>query len=121
MLDGNVFAIWNDGQYTGNVITITGITKANPAVVTTSGSEHGLVNGNRIIIHDVNGMTQINNRELYVNRVNGTSVQLYTNADRTAALNSSGFDTYYTPSGVLDQGDYANANSYALNSRYYRC
>ena len=110
---GNVFAIWDDGKYTGNVITITGITKASPAVVTTSGSEHGLVNGNRIIIHDVNGMTQINNRELYVNRVNATSVQLYTDAGRTAALNSSSFDTY-TSEGVLDQGDYANANSYAL-------
>ena len=110
---GNVFAIWDDGKYTGNVITITGITKASPAVVTTSGSEHGLVNGNRIIIHDVNGMTQINDRELYVNRVNATSVQLYTDAGRTSALNSSGFDTY-TSSGVLDQGDYANANSYAL-------
>ena len=110
---GNVFAIWDDGKYTGNVITITGITKANPAVVTTSGSEHGLVNGNRIIIHDVNGMTQINNRELYVNRVNATSVQLYTDAGRTSALNSSSFDTYVSE-GVLDQGDYANANSYAL-------
>jgi len=110
---GNVFAIWDDGKYTGNVITITGITKASPAVVTTSGSEHGLVNGNRIIIHDVNGMTQINDRELYVNRVNATSVQLYTDAGRTSALNSSGFGTY-TSSGVLDQGDYANANSYAL-------
>ena len=110
---GNVFAIWDDGKYTGNVITITGITKASPAVVTTSGSEHGLVNGNRIIIHDVNGMTQINNRELYVNRVNATSVQLYTNAARSAALNSSGFGTY-TSAGILDQGDYANANSYAL-------
>jgi len=110
---GNVFAIWDDGKYTGNVITITGITKASPAVVTTSGSEHGLVNGNRIIIHDVNGMTQINNRELYVNRVNATSVQLYTDAGRTAALNSASFDTYVSE-GVLDQGDYANANSYAL-------
>ena len=110
---GNVFAIWDDGRYTGNVITITGITKASPAVVTTDGSEHGLVNGNRIIIHDVNGMTQINNRELYVNRVNATSVQLYTDADRLSALNSSGFGVY-TSAGVLDQGDYANANSYAL-------
>ena len=110
---GNVFAIWDDGKYTGNVITITGITKASPAVVTTDGSEHGLVNGNRIIIHDVNGMTQINDRELYVNRVNATSVQLYTDAGRTAALNSASFDTYVSE-GVLDQGDYANANSYAL-------
>jgi len=110
---GNVFAIWDDGKYTGNVITITGITKASPAVVTTSGTEHGLVNGSRIIIHDVNGMTQINNRELYVNRVNATSVQLYTNAARSAALDSSGFGTYVSE-GVLDQGDYANSNSYAL-------
>ena len=112
-VDGNVFAIWNDGQYTGNVITITGITKASPAVVTTEGAEHGLVNGNRIIIHDVNGMTQINDRELYVNRVGATSVQLYTDAGRTSALDSSGFGTY-TSSGILDQGDYANSNSYAL-------
>ena len=110
---GNVFAIWDDGKYTGNVITITGITKASPAVVTTSGTEHGLINGSRIIIHDVNGMTQINNRELYVNRVNATSVQLYTDAGRSAALDSSGFGTYVSE-GVLDQGDYANANSYAL-------
>ena len=110
---GNVYAIWNDGQYVGNVISISAITKASPAVVTTSGSEHGLVNGNRIIIHDVEGMTEINDRELYVNRVNATSVQLYTNASRTAALNSGGFGTY-TSSGVLDQGDYANSNSYSL-------
>ena len=109
---GNVYVIWNDGQYVGNVIAISAITKASPAVVTTAGSEHGLVNGNRIIIHDINGMTQLNNRELYVNRVNATSVQLYTDTDRTSALDSSGFGTY-TSSGVLDQGDYANANSYA--------
>jgi len=109
---GNVYVIWNDGQYVGNVIAISAITKASPAVVTTAGSEHGLVNGNRIIIHDINGMTQLNNRELYVNRVNATSVQLYTDTGRTSALDSSGFGTY-TSSGVLDQGDYANANSYA--------
>ena len=109
---GNVYAIWNDGKYTGNVINISGVTKASPAVVTTSGSEHGLVNGNRVIIHDVKGMTQLNNRELYVNRVNATSVQLYTDAARTTALDSTGFGTY-TSSGVLDQGDYANSNSYA--------
>ena len=109
---GNVYAIWNDGKYTGNVINISGVTKASPAVVTTSGSEHGLVNGNRVIIHDVEGMTQLNNRELYVNRVNATSVQLYTDAGRTTALDSTGFGTY-TSSGVLDQGDYANSNSYA--------
>ena len=111
-ISGNVYAIWNDGKYVGNVTSISGVTKASPAVVTTSGSEHGLVNGDRVIIHDVRGMTQLNNRELFVNRVNATSVQLFTDAGRTTALDSTSFGTY-TSSGVLDQGDYANANSYA--------
>ena len=39
--------------------TITGITKASPAVVTTSDS-HGFVNGDEISIQSVNGMTEIN-------------------------------------------------------------
>ena len=110
--DGNVFAIWNDGQYTGNVISITGITKASPAVITTDGV-HGIANGDRVIIHDVNGMTEINDRELYVNAPTTSTIQLYTNAGRTAALNSSGFGTYIS-SGVVDEGDYSNSNSYAL-------
>ena len=111
-VSGKVLAIWNNGKYTGNVISISGVTKASPAVVTTSGSEHGLVNGDRVIIHDVQGMTQLNNRELFVTRVNATSVQLFTDSARSTALDSTSFGTY-TSSGVLDQGDYANANSYA--------
>lgn len=39
-------------------IAITGITQANPAVVTSPG--HGLQTGQQIIIENVNGMTQIN-------------------------------------------------------------
>jgi Flp pilus assembly protein TadG len=38
---------------------ITGITKANPAVVTSA--NHGFSNGDRIFITGVNGMTQVNN------------------------------------------------------------
>ena len=110
---GNVYAITTRGDYVGNSIPIAGITKASPAVVTTSGSEHGLVNGDRIIAHDVLGMDEINNKELYVNRVSATQVQLYTDSGRTSALDSSGFTTY-TSSGVLDQGDYANANVVAF-------
>ena len=36
----NVFAIWNEGQFTGSVFSITAITKANPGVITTS-TDHG--------------------------------------------------------------------------------
>lgn len=110
---GNVYAIHAHGQYSGNVISISAITQASPAVVTTEGAEHGLINGDRVIIHDVEGMTQINNQELYVNRVSATQVQLYTDTGRTTALDSSGYSAY-TDSGVLDQGDYANSNVTAL-------
>ena len=37
---GNVYAILNPGKFTGNVVSISGITKASPAVVTTS-TDHG--------------------------------------------------------------------------------
>ena len=113
----NVFAIWNEGQYEGNVISISAITKASTARVTTTGSEHGISNtsspGGRVIVHDVAGMTDINNRELFAKRINATTVDLFTDVGLTSGLNSSGFGTY-TSGGVLDQGDFSNSNSYAL-------
>ena len=113
----NVFAIWNEGQFPGNVISISAITKASTARVTTEGSEHGISTtsspGTRVIVHDVAGMTDINNKELFAKRINATTVDLFTDSGLTSGLNSSGFDTY-TSGGVLDQGDFSNSNSYAL-------
>ena len=200
-----VFAIWNEGQYQGNVIPITGISKANPAVLTTA-SEHGIhstagiilavdnigaadasrtagtyngvsgsstgsgtsdtynitvdgsgaativiANGgsghavddtitiadsslgsggaaaltfdvaqisvvdNQVIIHsvDTDGMDEMNNRDVFLKRINSTSLEVYTNSGLTTGLDSSGFTTY-TAGGTIDQGDFANANSHAF-------
>ena len=186
--DGNVFAIWNDGQYTGNATAISGITKANPAVITTAtnhkllppasisaitkanpavvtAANHGFINGDivkfasiggmtelngttktvanksdntfelsgtnssgfttytsggtattatRIIIHSVKGMTEINDREVFAKYASDTTVEIFTNATQSATLNSTGFGTYTSASGTIDEGDYANSNSYAL-------
>ena len=107
----NVFAIWNDGQHTGSVFSISAITKANPGVITTSAA-HGLTGStNRAIIHDVVGMTQINNQEIKLTRVSDTTLSIQ--ALGGSALDTSSFDTY-TSGGVIDQGDYSNSNSYAL-------
>ena len=185
--DGFVFAIWNDGQYTGNVTSISAITKASPAVITTdanhkilppasitaitkanpavvTATNHGFINGDvvkfasiggmtelngttktvanksdntfelsgtdssgfttytsggtattatRVIIHDVLGMTEINNREVFAKYASDTTVEIFTDATQSTALNSSGFTTY-SSGGVVDEGDYANSNSYAL-------
>lgn len=66
--------------------TITGITKANPAVVTTSAA-HGFSNGDIVFIKDVGGMTQVNKLNFTVASATATTFAL-------AAVDSTSFDTY---------------------------
>jgi hypothetical protein len=74
---------------------IIGITKANPAVVTTS-SAHGFVSGDLVIIFGVNGMTEVNGQTFTVANPTSNSFQLQ-------GLNSSSFGTY-TSGGKVTQG-----------------
>jgi len=65
-----------DGGYVLEAsIAITGITQANPGVVTTSGA-HGLSNGDHVWIEGVAGMTQVNRRRFTVAGAGGTTFQL---------------------------------------------
>ena len=58
-------------------------------------------------------MTQINDKELYAKRLTNVTLAIYTDKNLTTALDtSSGYDTY-TGGAVVDQGDYANSNSYS--------
>ena len=65
--------------------TITGITKANPAVVTSNG--HGFSNGDRVFIKSVVGMVELNNREF-------TVAGETTNTFELSGVDSSAFTTY---------------------------
>lgn len=65
--------------------TITGITKANPAVVTSA--NHGFVNGQLVSIQGVNGMTQVNFRYFAVANVTANTFELQ-------GENSTGYGTY---------------------------
>ena len=69
--------------------TITGITKANPGVVTTS-TAHGLSNGDEVRIVRVKGMTEVNNTSFLVAGVTSTTFQLkdLANANVNTASNS---------------------------------
>jgi hypothetical protein len=53
---------------TSRIVSITGATAANPVVITTPGA-HGLVDGDTVLIEDVGGMTQINNRRFVISPV----------------------------------------------------
>lgn len=64
---------------------ITGATQANPVVITSAA--HGYSNGDRVIIQNVSGMTQLNNREFTVANVAANTFEL-------SGVNGTGFTAY---------------------------
>jgi len=78
--------VFKDGAILTSVSkNITGITQANPAVVTSN--SHGYSNGDRIVVSGVLGMTELNNREFVVANVT-------TNTFELTGENSSGYTAY---------------------------
>lgn len=69
----------------GAARNITGITRANPGVVTSA--NHGLANGDTVYITGVNGMTQVNNRVFTVQGVTTNTFQLQ-------GVSTSGYNSY---------------------------
>ncbi len=83
-------------------VPITGITKANPGVVTT-GSAHGLTAGQSFLVFGVSGMTEVNNLTfIAMAGVSGTTINLSTdgvaNYDTTTfgSVGTGGFSNYST-------------------------
>lgn len=83
----------------GPSLTITDITEANPAVVTTSAA-HGLDDNQQVLIQSVVGMTEVNNREFTIRVLTTTTFQLI-------GIDSSAFSSYSsggTAKRVVAQG-----------------
>jgi hypothetical protein len=79
---------WKDyAPITSSTVTISGVSKANPAVVTATA--HGFVNGDKIIVAGVGGMGQANNREFTVANKTADTFEL-------SGVDSSDYDTYTT-------------------------
>jgi hypothetical protein len=74
--------------------SITGITQANPAVVTYSGADN-FINGQRVFISGVVGMTQVNNLFFEIANIN-----ISANTFQLVGINSTGY-TAYTSGGTL--------------------
>ena len=82
----------------GDQIIITGITKADPAVVTCTTTT--LTDGDQIRIREVSGMTEVNNKVFTVDGKTGTTINL---KDETGTfdIDSSAF-TAYESGGALE-------------------
>jgi hypothetical protein len=88
----NYIRFYKDGGLlTSNSQNVTGITQANPAVMTIA--SHGYTNGDRIFVTGVTDMTQVNNREFTV--ANATS-----NTFELSGVNSTGYDAYNSTLGI---------------------
>ena len=101
----------------GNV-EITNIVLNNPIRVTTD-TEHNLLNGDLITISGVDGTTELNTNQYYVNRVNNFSVDLYTDSARTIPVNGTvGFTTYIGEGLVTRSTDADSTAITAIGDKY---
>lgn len=73
------------GVLTDAAVNVSGITKANPGVVTATA--HGFSNGDRVILSSVGGMTEVNNRQFVVANVTANTFEL-------SGVNTSSYSTY---------------------------
>lgn len=78
----------NNGRVTETAQAITGITQANPAVVTYSGADN-YTNGDSVFITGVVGMTEVNGREFTVANVNAGA-----NTFELSGVDSSAYGAY---------------------------
>jgi hypothetical protein len=87
--------------------TITGITKANPGVVTST--SHGFSNGDTVVISGVVGMTEVNNKRFKVANVATNTFELQDIDGNN--VNTSGYTTYV--SGGVANRVYTLTTTYA--------
>ncbi len=90
ILTSNGFTAYSDGaDWVNQQTVITGISKANPAVVT---STNTYSNGDTITISNVKGMIQVNEQRYIVTSVSGSGYSLYDLFGNP--VNSLGFGIY---------------------------
>ena len=82
-----------------DTISISGITQANPLVITTS-NPHYIENGDRIKITGVVGMTEVNNKNYVAANVTTNTLQLKHTASDTNSINGTTFSAY-TSGGTI--------------------
>jgi len=90
------------GFNTAGAVSITAVTQASPAVVTTSGA-HGMVFGDPISIDGIVGMVELNGRRFTVGTVTSTTLELLDLSK--ANINSAGYAAWSSGGDVTPTFD----------------
>jgi hypothetical protein len=86
-------ALKNIGKFHSLPIgAITAATRAQPAVITVN--NHGISTGTHVVIVDVIGMTELNNREYYVRVVTANTLSLYSDVNLNLPIDSRSYSNY---------------------------
>lgn len=92
-LDQDKYLLLNDvTTHSGNATDITGITQADPGVVTAA--DHGFEDGDVVVIEDVEGMTDVNDTHYTVASATDDTFELTTQAATPADVDTTGYDAY---------------------------
>ena len=84
---------------TGTQATVSGVTQANPAVVTTSAA-HNFNNNDKVVFTDVGGMIELNTGVYYYVKVLTTDTfEIYKDFQLTQAIDSTNFTAYSVSNG----------------------
>mgnify|MGYP001409650274 CR=1 FL=1 len=93
--DGSSISVNGHTQFPGySTFTVTGISKANPGVVTTSAA-HGLAAGEKVRLINVGGMIEVNDRIFTVASPSGSNFSL-------SGVNTTAYTTY-TSGGTVEK------------------
>jgi len=93
--DGSTVSVSGHAQFqTYETFSITGISKANPGVVTTSAA-HGLLAGEKVRLVDVGGMVEVNDTIFTVTSPSGSNFSL-------SGVNTTSYTTY-TSGGTVEK------------------
>jgi hypothetical protein len=95
---GSTIAVLTGFSTDSPSLDITGITKASPPVVTVTA--HGLVSGDVVKLHDIVGMTELNDEVAVVNVLNSSTFELL-------GKDSTSYTTWAS-GGQIDKGSFSN-------------
>jgi hypothetical protein len=99
-----------------STIAITGITQAAQGVITTSGA-HGLVEGDRVVVQSVVGMTELNNRSYYVDEAPSATTLTLETMDDGDPVDTSAYTAYVSGGTIGEPAGYIPAITITGNLR----
>ena len=93
----------------GKSFEISGATQADPVVITTS-ANHTLIDGDKIEITGITGMTELNDKTFYIDVLSTTTFALYTTSDLSTSEDGTSHTAYSSGGTLTTQGGELDVN-----------